>query len=64
MSVGDLNYNEICKMIIEDWQSSFNDNDFRISQHMLELIHRRDSLEPWILNRTEIQNVIDMLALE
>ena len=64
MSVVDLNYNELCNMIIEDWQSSFNDNDFRISQHMLELIHRRDSLEPWILNRTEIQSVIDMLALE
>ena len=64
MSLVDLNYNELYKMIIEDWQGSFNDNDFRISQHMLELIHRRDSLELWILNRTEIQSVLDMLALE
>jgi len=51
-------------MIVGDWKGNFNDNDFRISQHMIELIERRDSLEPWILSRTEIQSVLDMLALE
>ena len=64
MSLFDLDYNELSNMIIEDWKGNFNDNDFRVSQHMLELIERRDSLEPWILSRTEIQSVLDMLALE
>ena len=64
MSLVDLNYGEMCNRIVKDWQSNFNDNDFRISQHMLELIQRRDSLEPWVLNKTEIQNVLDMLAVE
>ena len=35
MSIDDLKYSEICKMIFDDWQSSFNENDFIISQHML-----------------------------
>ena len=64
MSLFDLDYNELSNMIVEDWKGNFNDNDFRVSQHMLELIERRDSLEPWILSRTEIQSVLDMLALE
>ena len=64
MILFDLDYNELCNMIVEDWKGNFNDNDLRISQHMLELIDRRDSLEPWILSKTEIQSVLDMLALE
>ena len=62
MNINELNYSEMCKMIIDDWQDSFEDNDIRISQHMLELIQRRDSLEPWILSKIEIQSVLDMLA--
>ena len=39
-----------------------NDNDKRLGEHILELIERRDSLDTWILNKKEIQDVIDMLS--
>ena len=38
-----------------------NDKRF-IGEHILELIERRDSLDKWILNKKEIQDVIDMLS--
>ena len=44
------------------WKNSFSENEVKVSEHILELIGRRDSLEPWILNRVEIQDIIDMLA--
>ena len=59
----DINFDEINERLISEWQMSLNENDKRISEHMLELIKRRDSLEPWILSKTEIQSVLDMLAV-
>ena len=31
-------------------------------EHILELISRRDSLEPWLLSKAEIQDVIQLIA--
>ena len=61
-TIKEWNYKDIYNLITDNWKSNFKDDDIRISVHMLELIERRDSLEPWILSRGEIQNVIDMLA--
>ena len=33
----------------------------RNGEHVLELISRRDNLEPWILSKAEIQDVIQFL---
>ena len=49
--------------LISEWQISLNENDKRISEPVVELIKMRDSLEPWILSKTEIQSVLDMLAV-
>ena len=60
--VNEINHMEICKNNINSWKNSFSENEVKVSEHILELIGRRDSLEPWILNRVEIQDIIDMLA--
>ena len=62
MTINEWNYNDIYNLITDNWKNNFMEEDIRISEQILELIEKRDSLEPWILNRGEIQNVIDMLA--
>ena len=59
MTLHELNYNEIYTKIINNWKNSFTENDIRISEHILELIQQRDSLEPHILNKVEVQNIIN-----
>ena len=54
--------NKMCQKVIEKWNMKLNDNDKRLGEHILELIERRDSLDTWILNKKEIQDVIDMLS--
>ena len=54
--------NEFCNMVIERWNTGLNDIDKRLGEHVLELIERRDSLDTWILNKKEIQDVIEMLT--
>ena len=49
MIINEINYNEIYKSIIDNWKVSFSESDIRVSEHILELIGKRDSLEPWIL---------------
>ena len=62
MTINEWNYNDIYNLITDNWKNNFMEEDIRISEQILDLIEKRDSLEPWILNRGEIQNVIDMLA--
>ena len=44
--VNEINHMEICKNIINSWKNSFSENEVKVSEHILELIGRRDSLEP------------------
>ena len=50
--------------IVENWNSNLREVDKRVGEHILELIKRRDSLDKWILNKNEIQEVIDMLSTD
>ena len=52
----------LCNMIIDQWNINLNDEDKRLGEHIVELIKRRDSLDQWILNKKEIQDVIEMLS--
>ena len=49
-------------MILSKWNMSHNEHGKRTGQYILELICRRDSLEPWILTKGEIQEVIDLIS--
>ena len=53
--------NKMCQKVLEKWNMKLNEIDKRLGEHILELIERRDSLDKWILNKKEIQDVIDML---
>ena len=52
----------LCNKIIDMWNGSHKNEDIQIGCHILELVQRRDSLEPWILTKAEIQSVIEMLS--
>ena len=53
---------KLCDAVLERWNVGLNESDKRLGEHVLELIERRDSLDTWILNKKEIQDVIDMLC--
>ena len=53
---------KLCNMIVEQWNLNLSDGDKRVSEHIVELVQRRDSLEHWILSKKEIQDVIEMLS--
>ena len=53
---------KLCNMIIEQWNLNLSDGDKRVSEHIVELVQRRDSLEHWFLSKKEIQDVIEMLS--
>ena len=50
----------LCNKIIDMWNGSHKNEDIQIGCHILELVQRRDSLEPWILTKTDIQSVTVM----
>ena len=52
----------VCDKIINMWNKSHKIEDIQVGCHIHELVQRRDSLEPWILTKAEIQGVIAMLA--
>ena len=54
--------NKLCNMILEQWNLNLSDGDKRVGEHIVELVKRRDSLEHWILNKNEIQDVIEMIS--
>ena len=54
--------NKLCNMILEQWNLDLSDDDKREGEHIIELVKRRDSLDHWILNKKEIQDVIEMLS--
>ena len=54
----------LCNKIVEKWNSNVREVDKRVGEHILELINRRDSLDKWILDKKEIQDIIDMLSTD
>ena len=68
----DLNMNEfrqrsidsevLCSLITKKWSVNCDETSKRNGEHILELISRRDNLEPWILSKAEIQNVIQLIS--
>ena len=52
----------LCNLILRKWNSSSDETSIRTGEHILELISRRDSLEPWILSKTELRDVIQMIS--
>ena len=58
----DIDAKNICGKIIDIWNGSHRIEDIQVGCHINELVQRRDSLEPWILTKAEIQGVIEMLA--
>ena len=59
---GELNGKLIRDIIISVWRESHVPENIRLGIHIYELALRRDSLEPWLLSKADIQNVIEMLA--
>ena len=57
-----IDYKILNKKVIDNWNACHINDDIKIGCHINELVQRRDALEPWILKKAEIQNVIDMLA--
>ena len=58
-----MDFNVLCKIILSKWNMRCDENSSRLATHILELIARRDSLEPWLLSRKEIQDVIELISL-
>ena len=52
----------LVKKIVDDYKNLHNECDKRVGEHILDLIGHWDSLEIWLLNKKELQDVIDMLA--
>ena len=57
-------FNTLWNVILSKWKMSCDDNFKRIGEHILELVSRRDSLEPWILSKGEIQKVINLISTQ
>ena len=58
-----VNVNEICQTVIKNWKAGFTtDSVLHTSHQILELIQKRDSFEPWILNNNDINNIILWLS--
>ena len=55
-------FNTIWNIILSNWKNNCDEYSIRTGEHILELIGRRDSLEPWILSKSEIQEVIDLIS--
>ena len=52
----------LCNKITDLWNGCHKNEDIQIGCHIMELVQRRDSLEPWILTKAEIQSVVEMLS--
>lgn len=61
---GELNFETIWYSILNEWKTEIKDEHEKLGKHILELVMRRDCLEPWILSKKEIQEVIDMISTE
>ena len=59
---GNADFSTIWNIILDKWNMSYDENNKRTGQHILELVCRRDSLEPWILTKGEIQEIIDLIS--
>ena len=57
-----IDFDVLWKIILRKWNMSSDENSNRIGTHILELILRRDSLEPWLLSKREIQDVIELIS--
>ena len=59
---GHTDVSALWNIILSKWNRSYNEHSKRTGEHILELVCRRDSLEPWILTKGEIQEVIDLIS--
>ena len=62
--VKDVNtdFRTMWNVILNKWNSSNDEYSKRTGEHILELVCKRDSLEPWILTKGEIQEIIDLIS--
>ena len=67
LSINNINHinmdlKPLCDIILNKWNMSCDESNIRQAMHILELILRRDSLEPWLLSKKEIQDVIELIS--
>ena len=51
------------KNIMGKWSKSVDENDYMISMQVRELVHQRDTIDPWLLDNNEIEDIIFMLTV-
>ena len=59
-----MNFITFWKLMVDKLTMSIDEHNKRMGEHIVELTIRRDSLEPWLLSKSEIQSVIDMISTE
>ena len=59
---GNTDFSTMWNVILSKWNRSYDEYSKRTGEHILELVCRRDSLEPWILTKGEIQEVINLIS--
>ena len=62
MNQANMDLNTLCNTILNKWNLSCDESNMRTAMQILELIMRRDTLEPWLLSKKEIQDVIDLIS--
>ena len=58
----DMDLDALCTVILSNWNLSCDESNRRLGMYIFELILRRDSLEPWLLSKNEIQDVIELIS--
>ena len=67
LSVNDANQanmdiNALCNTILNKWNLSCDVSNMMTAMQILESIMKRDSLEPWLLSKKEIRDVIESIS--
>ena len=62
-NVGRYSVSQLGQIIINNWSESVEPDDERIGVQVKELCVERDSLNEWLLDRGEIEDIIEFLCL-